>query len=395
MLRFESSPAIDDVASAWASISGHLAWQPEWLRITAADPSVPLTFTIARRGQDPVAGALRTWLGRPGWSLTDPVAMLAAGAGEGKAGEGEAVGGERPDDIGYPASIYSLPALYRPGVAAGPTATDEDLTALIEHLELRDTADGARLLAVLSVPPEDRLLASVLRRRGYVAFQSTSECVLEIGWDSFEGYLQSLPSHRRRTIRNENTRFLRRGLRVARRPVTEIGARHADLISMHLASYGHQDETAGKMAARLTAILENIGERCLLLEAWGEDLVAFAIAYRDGTDLYPRVFGIDHQATAGSFAYFALGYYALIDLAIEIGVTRIWYGPESYRAKALRGCSPERRTNWVRLLPPERPEAASGRLLGRAAAVTGRHRAELIAHEWLRGGSALDEGEPT
>lgn len=358
---------MDDIAdvdaAAWGQLGTHLAWQLAYLRITAADPSALLRFSVLHRDGRPVAGAMRTWLEGPGWGFTDPVELLS--------GDGVS--------FDYPVTVYALPAAHLPGIGAAETATVADVSALLADLERSDAAKGATLTAVLTVPPGREVLTAALRQRGYIPFETATECVLEVDDGGLEGYLATVPGHRRRTLRHEIRRFDESGLTVAERPVAGIGREHARLIVLHLRKYGRDDESEDAMADRLRAILGNVGESCVLLEARREgELAGFVIAYRDGSDLYPRVLGIDHGLTAGTFTYFMLGYYALVRHAGRTGARRILFGPSAYGAKALRGCRPERRVSWVL------PLTGDGDLVRqRAAAVTSAHVAVLEAQPWL------------
>jgi predicted N-acyltransferase len=94
-----------------------------------------------------------------------------------------------------------------------------------------------------------------------------------------------------------------------------------------MASYKHQREQIGGSF------------RVFVTESAGKPL-GFVLALQHDDVLYTRHAGFERgEGRSSNFVYFNTLFYAMIEYAIEQGVTRIEYGTESYDAKRRRGAS--------------------------------------------------------
>lgn len=167
------------------------------------------------------------------------------------------------------------------------------------------------------------------------------------GYESFDDFLATLASRKRKTIKRERRDAVANGLVVKRLVGEEITERHWDAFWIF-----YQDTGARKWGRPYLTrtffrrIAETMGERILLIVAERDGgPVAGALNFIGGDALYGRYWGCteDHP-----FLHFELCYHQAIDFAIERGLLRVEAGAQGQH-KIARGYEPvaTRSAHWI------------------------------------------------
>lgn len=155
------------------------------------------------------------------------------------------------------------------------------------------------------------------------------------GW---KGYLGTLPSRRRVTIRRERAKFAAAGLRVVERPLADCLPEVGALIARTQCRYGFEVTPEGMtdlMRVQSDAF-HGTGVAQLCVDE-AERVLGCAVFYDAGGTRYVRAAGFDYEALLGAHEYFELCIYSAIEAASRMGLDRLHLGMSSYDAKTLRG----------------------------------------------------------
>lgn len=380
---------VADLEEEWSALPQTLYTSIGWLR-TCEGPDTRQDYAVLREDRQVRAGLVAYTHGPEAWIFNDPVALLVRDAVDlsthtapEQAAEVARLRADLAPEDAYPATVSVLPGGYLPGLVRAPGTGHGVVTALLDGLDDIARRRAARTTAVMHVPEDDVPLRAALTARGFVAFRVAGDCLLHTPWSDFAGYLATLPSKRRISVRREIAVFRDAGNRLTIEAMSALDAEHARLHAGHMRRYGHSLDEAGALS-RIRSIQENNDGMGFVLEARDDrrNLVGFVLVYEMGGCLYPKMIGIrDGQPT--HYAYFNLVYYGLLRYAVENGLRAIVYGPEAYDAKAYRGCTLEPRISYVRVPGPWRdPAARLAPLLDR------RYGARMRAVSWIGGGAA-------
>ncbi|WP_136520704.1 GNAT family N-acetyltransferase [Cellulomonas telluris] len=360
-----------DGAAGWSVLArDHLYSDLPWLRATATDPTGTVGCALAR-DTAPLAALPFAQVTREGNAFYRWPDLLAA-RGLHAAGQRLQLGPRR----GYRTAVLTAPdadgARLDDAVAAlvttlARTAHDAGLDGLVAPYA--DTATAVRLRTV--VP--DALVVHV----------ATDAWVPLVG-TGVEDHLERLGGHRRRRLRPEVAAAERLAADVERRPLADVVDEVAPLLARTQERYGHP-APVGPLTASLRAQAAATGDRAeaLVLRRDGR-AVGFVSFYAQGDTLYLRALGVDHEATAGEPAYFALAFHWPVRLAYERGLRAVHLGIESAEAKVLRGA--RLRPLWLVDLVP-----ASARQRSAAVRHGERVLSELEASRVL--GHAVDRAD--
>lgn len=154
-------------------------------------------------------------------------------------------------------------------------------------------------------------------------------------WD---GYLGTLPSRRRGSIRRERAKFAAAGLRVVKAPLSTSLPDVGRLMALTQARYGF-DVSAEGMTDLMRVQSDAFGDKGvahLCVDA-SDRVLGCAVFYDFGTTRYARAAGFDYEALPGVHEYFETCVYSAIEAATERGLDRLHLGMSSYDAKTLRG----------------------------------------------------------
>lgn len=355
-LRVDTATSFADVdAGAWNSLRRHAFFSSaRWLSAVEGTLSPDSGYALIRSdGSRPLAG-LAAYCVRQGAyvSLDPPALLLRAELRESvtpflssrDARELELLVGRLEPELRarYPVAVSVAPY----SSAAGIIGTTEG-TGVAERLAvaLRDfgASWGAKSFAFLNLHEADaQALAPALRRTGYMTATLAARSILSVRWESFDGYLRSLPSTRRSSVRHELRAFAAHGLELSVVDGTRLRALADQLAPLYatLRTRHGQEDAAREARETLEWIDTRFRDltRLVLVEAGGT-LLAFHLLFEAEGALYSYIGGqtYDEHARKGH-AYFNGVYYEPLRLALRRGLDRIDYGTESYEAKVLRGC---------------------------------------------------------
>ncbi|MEP0392333.1 MAG: GNAT family N-acetyltransferase [Erythrobacter sp.] len=160
---------------------------------------------------------------------------------------------------------------------------------------------------------------------------------LNRGYDNFDGFLNSLASRKRKNLRKERE-AAKAGLRIERLMGDEIKADHWDAFWNF-----YQDTGARKWGTpyltrdAFTLLGERMGERMVLILAYDcDEAIAGALNFIGDDAIYGRYWGCTAEVR---FLHFELCYYQAIDIAIELGLSRVEAGAQGGH-KLARGYEP-------------------------------------------------------
>jgi predicted N-acyltransferase len=166
------------------------------------------------------------------------------------------------------------------------------------------------------------------------------------GYKSFDDFLAALSSQKRKTVRRERARACE-GLRLRRLRGAEIAAADWDVFFRCYMDTGARKWGSPYLNRDFFALLgERMGDRCVLFIA-DEDghPVASALNLLGSHTLYGRYWG---RLADVPFLHFELCYYQAIEMAIELGLSRVEAGAQGEH-KLARGYvpAPTYSTHWI------------------------------------------------
>ena len=206
------------------------------------------------------------------------------------------------------------------------------------------------------------------------------------GFESFEGYLDSLRSKRRNQVRRERRELLAQGLRIEALAGDAIpDALFAPMFRIYLSTIQGNPWGRQYLNARFFELLRERFRRrlCFLLARRGDALVAGTLNVEKGDALYGRYWGSFEPLR---HLHFNVCYYAGIERCIERGLARFEPGAGG-DYKQLRGFDATPTWSCHFLADPRLRDAVS-RFLARERAEAGR------TLEWLTEHSALRRDDP-
>lgn len=373
------------VAGRWSLLADSLYSLPNWLRTAESRAAGDRHYSVLDGEPAPRGGLVAYHMTEKSWFYNNPVAQLLRPdpamrpflTPEERQRLSDHAGQlEKAESQLYPALVSVLPSGYLPGLLMAPGADDGVIGELADELEHVRTEQGMGTAAVMHVPERDTVVRDALERRGYLRYVSVGDCVLPVSWPDFDGYLEGLRSPRPTRIRREIRGFEESGASLRETTLDDLDDRHAQLHCEHLRRYGHDVHVEGSHAL-ISSIRSNPTGRGRVLEAWrGNTLAGFVVCYEANRVFHPKMIGVGSEEKK-AFTYFNLCYYGLIRIAAREDVHSIVYGPESYEAKAFRGCALERRISYIRV-----PEDLRDAVAGTAAVIDAAGRRRLDSFAW-------------
>lgn len=334
----------------WAETTGRLtlAQREEWDQ-AAADAGLYASYDwlSTTAGQDPCLYVMvrrresgRLLCGLPVYILSDPrdrgtydLRVMLAGALSPEQRQAAfpmvAVGSRS----GY---YNSLPVCRS---AAEPMAAEALRLALAEAAEIAVREHAASfVLPYLTTGALER----VLKCCGSWALDpvfTAAYASLPVDFKSINSYLARFPSRRRRIVARELgwAGQLPPGDSLSTEPLSACLGEVAPLVANVQQRHGHTD-TVAEVTGRLRA----------QVAAWGDDAVVFcyrqsgvlsaaATAIQYSEELYMRAAAIDYDRIAKTPAYFTVGFYQPLAMALRAGIRKLHWGTSAYRPKILRG----------------------------------------------------------
>lgn len=240
------------------------------------------------------------------------------------------------------------------------------LDELVGGAEHDARGHGVASVAFLFVSESDHDLRDVLEQRGYIAFPTARYSTLRLDGSSFESYLESLPSVRRRKVRYERRQLDAAEVRFSVEPLCDgLMKELVPLLIQHGHKYGHAYTTEA-MTRNLDLHARHCGSDAEVITARSADGVVrgFTLVVRRGSRLYVRQTGYDYEWQGKLPLYFGLCFYEPIEYAGRVGATVLDYAVASEQTKRSRGCVQEQRFGYLKAFD-ERTRADADRLLER------------------------------
>ena len=199
---------------------------------------------------------------------------------------------------------------------------------------------AARGLGFLSFPHlDDRRLAAVRPHLpGDCGVTVNHEGVLELGFDSFDDYLASLPHDRRHRVRRELRDFAESGVEVREVDLAASIGELTPLLGQVFTKYG-KPQPAHELGFYLESIAAAMGGHGTTLAAVdGERVIAFRVLWAEDGQWRGRCWGADYTnpVLRRGMVYFNLVFYQTILRAIG-HTKRLVFGTGSMQAKTYRG----------------------------------------------------------
>lgn len=269
----------------------------------------------------------------------------------------------RPASPVHPALVVAAPGRspgisYRPGLD-GP-ARRIAVGVVADAIERQAEADAAATICWLyMLEGEDEVLDRTLRDRGYLRAVIGADCYLPIPWQSFEGYLASFRTQRRKQIRREMAALAAAEVRVDLCGPEILGEDLATLELRWRQKYQRlvtYEDTLADYAELRRHLASEL--RVFVASRAGRPL-GFAVFLERGRTWHGRFAGFDYGSKK-LFLYFNLLFYHPVQAALERHITCIRYSLKSYEEKRSRGCSLHNVLAYVRPPPSAAEAIASG-----------------------------------
>jgi hypothetical protein len=314
-------------------------WSRPDLRRFAADlPQQPLLNLVASRDGQPILAAPLLVSSEPGGLLFYDVPAMV--------GDERAFGAAPLPAVPTAARAAAYPSLAvgihggHHGILVDPALDRDDRVASCRALpaavaELAETL-GCRSHALLYLTPA--LVTALAPAAEPVVLGAQS--MLRFAGTTFDDYLGSLTSRRRRHVRSERSGYLAGPNRtVVREGPDALGPDLVELRCALRARYGHPVERA-RTESEFASLARHCGERLVVFRAvQNGDTVGFSVFLRDGETLYGRTAGFDYdRLRERDYCYFNLGYYEPVTWCLERGLRAVEMGLSSYATKRTRGC---------------------------------------------------------
>lgn len=170
---------------------------------------------------------------------------------------------------------------------------------------------------------------------------TAAETIVEVEWESFDGYLRALSKSRRHAVKREILRFEATSPRVTVGHLSDaVATAIAPLVANVYTKYG-EPQTLPRVSANLQRQAEHLGEASVVFTCERDGrLIGCSFFCHCGTGLFARAVGFDYGLIDNRAEYFNLLFYRPIQYAIEHGLKRVHYGIDTYEAKLFRGAKP-------------------------------------------------------
>jgi predicted N-acyltransferase len=187
----------------------------------------------------------------------------------------------------------------------------------------------------------ERELAEALQTRDYLQHVNVPVAVLDIGWTSFDAYLDHLPPRTRSEFRRQIKHNRAAGTTVDL--VASMAPHDREVLSLFDANRWKHNRLRFAFDERCFASLDQHlhGRAKLLTATKGGSLTGACLVLEQGVCSYAVAVGIDQHRAAADYTYFHLTYNSVIADAIHSQRRRVYFGRGLYDVKLRRGCTLE------------------------------------------------------
>jgi hypothetical protein len=247
----------------------------------------------------------------------------------------------------YPKLQCAVPFTPVPGrrllVGASEGRPDRERQLLVAARRLAEAAGVSSLHVTFLTRPEQQRADGL----GYLARRGQQFHWFNRGYGTFEDFLATLASRKRKAIRKERSEALAEGVSIARLTGREITEGHWDSFFAFYQDTGDRKWGRPYLNRAFFSLLgERMGQHCLLVLAMRAGRpIAGALNLIGGSCLYGRYWGaIEHRP----FLHFEACYYQAIEFAIHHGLARVEAGAQGEH-KLARGYLPNETysVHWI------------------------------------------------
>ena len=308
-----------------------------WDRLGTGDPFLTHAFLAALEDSGSV-GPGTGWTPTPILVEDDASHLVAAAPaylkthsqGEYVFDHGWADAWERAGGQYYPKLQVAVPFTPVPGprlLGSRP----QQLLAAIEALTVQNELSSAHITFI------DEAGAAEAERRGWLIRHGVQYHWFNRGYSSFEDFVATLSSRRRKTLRKERAAAVK-GLEIACLTGAEIGSFEWDAMWTFYQDTGSRKWGRPYLTRDFFDLAgERMGEQLLLFLAYRDDVpVAGALNFVGPDALYGRYWGTTDEVP---FLHFELCYYRAIEWAIDHGLSQVQAGAQGEH-KVARGYEP-------------------------------------------------------
>lgn len=255
---------------------------------------------------------------------------------------------ERAGGKYYPKLQSSVP--FTPATAPKLLTLDTSIETRMTILRAAETLAerlGASSVHATFLPEDEERLA---REAGWLVRHDTQFHWLNEGFGSFEDFLDTLQSRKRKAIRRERREALADGLTVEWVTGSDLTEAHWDAFFAFYMDTGSRKWGRPYLnRAFFSLISQAMADRIVLMLARdGQDYIAGALNFLGSDTLYGRNWGATRDVP---FLHFELCYYQAIDFAIAHGLRRVEAGAQGEH-KLARGYAPTRTRSIHHIMHP-------------------------------------------
>lgn len=257
---------------------------------------------------------------------------------------------------------YSNELMLRPDLS--PSRRQATVRALFDAAWGEAVSSGAKAMYFLfaSESGTTELTDFLAQRIGFGPIALPPETSLTVAWPDFTAYLGALSHRRRKKIRQELRAAAGLGIVYRRVRLSEVVDLVAPMVVAVRQRHSQTDLDSVRRYLALQADELDAASLVTLAERDSGEPIGATIAYVWGGELYVRNVCFDFSSDVPFTAvYFDLTYYQQIEAAIDLRLSRVWFGINSYEPKLHRGARLEAR--WGILWPLTAAVPDSGWLL--------------------------------
>lgn len=255
----------------------------------------------------------------------------------------------RPRTLVVPVAFCGLPVSF--GQSCLRIAPGTDLPALMRvigrELERFGAETGASICCFKEHGPTERAIAAPLRAMGYFHAASLPSCRLDIGWRSFDEYLDALRAGYRRQVRATLRAREVHGLRF--RTVQDFGPDCPRLFALYEQVMARAPVQLERLNLRFFAELNRVlgpESGAIVVEREGETVAAAILLYGPRLTTF-LLAGIDYEVNRSCHAYPNL-VTEVVANAIRRGASALEMGQTSYVLKRRFGASTTERAIYLK-----------------------------------------------
>lgn len=243
----------------------------------------------------------------------------------------------------YPTLIVGSVGGYVNALSLLGEATPAVSVALLTECEAIARDVGAATIALPGLTRDAALHLREVLGEELVFLAAEPDAYIDIDWPSFDDYLRSLSSNRRRSARREMRAFDQSATQVTITPLASA-KEHVAVLVARLQERHHLPGSASTVEEFLSRLVTTLAHRAEAVVAWVQQAPAGAcILLTSGDTLYAYKAGFDHSIDPEWSVYFNVGYYLPLRHAVSMSVKRLALGPGTLEAKVLRGARLEPR----------------------------------------------------